>query len=121
MIGPLPQHRDTVGSDLFPTVHLDRGYDSGKTRDLLEILGFEGEIAVKGVAAPIQAGRRWPVERPHSWMNGFGTLRRFTDKRRVIVEFYLNLAAALTVLRRLINRARTQYRWPTRPTTRRLR
>ena len=50
-----------------------------------------------------------------------GKLRRCTDKRRVIVEFYLNLAAALTVLRRLINRARKQYRWPTRPTTRRLR
>jgi hypothetical protein len=46
---------------------------------------------------------------------------RFTDKRRVIVEFYLNLAAALTVLRRLINWARKQYRSPTRPTTRRLR
>jgi hypothetical protein len=77
-------------------VHLDRGYDSGKTRDLLEILGFDGEIAVTGVPAPIQAGRRWPVERTHSWMNGYGKLRRFTDKRKVIVEFYLYLAAALT-------------------------
>jgi hypothetical protein len=63
MIGPLPQHRGVHGEDLFPTVHLDRGYDSGKTRDLLEILGFIGEIAVKGTPAPIQAGRRWPVER----------------------------------------------------------
>jgi len=59
----------------------------------------------KGKPAPIQAGRRWPVERTHSWMNGYGKLRRFTDRRKVIVEFYLNLAAALTVLRRLINRA----------------
>jgi hypothetical protein len=47
--------------------------------------------------------------------------RRFTDRRKIIVEFYLNLAAALTVIRRLINRARTTHRWPTRPTTRRLR
>jgi hypothetical protein len=70
------------------------------TRDLLDVLGFAGEIAVKGVPAPIQAGRRWPVERTHSWMNGYGKLRRFTDKRKVIVEFYLNLAAALTVIRR---------------------
>ena len=101
-------------------MHLDRGYDSGKTCDLLEILGFEGEIAVKGVPAPIQAGRRWPVERTHSWMNGYGKLRRFTDKRKVIVEFYLYLAAALTVIRRLINRARSLYRWPARPVTRRL-
>jgi len=112
MIGPLPDH---------PCMHLDRGYDSGKTRDLLEILGYDADIAVKGRPAPIQAGKRWPVERTHSWMNGYGKLRRFTDKRKVIVEFYLYLAAALTVIRRLINRARSLYRWPTRPTTRRLR
>ena len=40
--------------------------------------------------------------------------------RCTTVEFYLHLTAALTVLRRLINEARTRYRWPTRPTTRRL-
>jgi hypothetical protein len=112
MIGPLPDR---------PCMHLDRGYDSNKTRDLLQILGYHGQIAVKGSPAPVQVGRRWPVERTHSWMNGYGKLRRFTDKRKVIVEFYLYLAAALTVIRRLINRARSQYRWPTRPTTRRLR
>jgi hypothetical protein len=112
MIGPLPDR---------PGMHLDRGYDSTKTRSLLQILGYEGHIAVKGVPAPIQAGKRWPVERLHSWMNGYGKLRRCTDKRKVIVEFYLNLAAALTVIRRLINRARVLYRWPARPTTRRLR
>ena len=72
MIGPLPQHRGVHGEDLFPTVHLDRGYDSGKTRNLLEVLGFTGEIAIKGVPAPIQAGPRWPVERTHSWVNGYG-------------------------------------------------
>jgi len=43
-----------------------------------------------------------------------------TEKRRVVAELYLYLAAALTVLRRLINEARTRYRWPPRPTTRRL-
>ena len=121
MIGPLPQYRDLRGGDDFPTVHLDRGYDSAKTRALLHILGFDADIAVKGQPAPIQAGRRWPVERLHSWMNGYGKLSRFTDKRKIIVEFYLYLAAALTVIRRLINRARSRYRWPTRPTTRRLR
>ncbi len=54
-------------------------------------------------------------------MNGYGKLRRCTEKRRSIAELYLHLAATLTVLRRLINRARTHYRWPTRPTARRLR
>jgi hypothetical protein len=112
MIGPLPDQ---------PCLHPDRGYDSAKTRDLLNILGYHGEIAVKGTPAPIQAGKRWPVERTHSWINGYGKLRRCTDKRKIIVEFYLYLAAALTVIRRLINRARNLYRWPTRPTTRRLR
>ena len=114
-----PDH-DAHGEDLYPTLHLDRA-TTRQTRDLLEVLGFHGEIAVTGVPAPVQVGRRWPVERTHSWMNGYGKLRRFTDRRKIIVEFYLNLAAALTVMRRLINRARTTHRWPTRPTTRRLR
>ena len=121
MIGPLPQYRDLRGGEDFPNVHLDRGYDSSKSRDLLDLLGFDAHIAAKGLPAPIQAGRRWPVERLHAWMNGYGKLRRCTDKRKVIVEFYLYLAAALTVIRRLIGRARSRYRWPTRPSTRRLR
>jgi len=111
MIGPLPDQ---------PCVHLDRGYDSTPTRDLLDELGYVHEIARKGIPAPIQAGKRWVVERTHSWMNGYGKIRRCTEKRRSTVEFSLHLAATLTVLRRLINDARTRYRWPTRPTTRRL-
>ena len=46
---------------------------------------------------------------------------QFTNKRKDVVEFYLYLAARLTVIRRLINRVLRLYRWPTRPTTRRLR
>jgi transposase len=53
-LGPLP---DEI------TVHLDAGYDSGKTRDLLAERGLRGEIAHKGEKAPIQATRRWHVER----------------------------------------------------------
>ncbi|QHC25050.1 transposase [Streptomyces sp. GS7] len=62
-------------------VNLDRGYDSDKTRCSLEELGFTGEIARKGVPAPVEAGKRWVVERSHAWMNGFGKLRRCTEKR----------------------------------------
>jgi hypothetical protein len=101
-------------------VHLDSGYDSGKTRDLLAELGLAGVIARKGVPAPIQAGNRWGVERTHSWMNNFGKLRRCTDRNGAIVDFYLYLAAAIVTVRQLIRRARTLYRWDTRPTTRRL-
>ena len=103
-----------------PTVHLDRGYDGRPSRALLDALGFDGAIARKGVPAPIQAGSRWVVERAHQWMNGYGKLRRCTEKRQSVVDFYLFLAAALVVIRQLIQRARLRYRWPSRPTTRRL-
>ena len=108
--GPLP---DT-------TVHLDRGYDSGVSRALLAELGFDGAIAGKGLPAPIQAGKRWVVERTHAWMNGYGKLRRCTEKAKAVVDLYLFLAAALVVTRCLIQRARNRYRWPGRPTARRL-
>jgi transposase len=108
---------------VFPeqvNVNLDRGYDSDKTRAALEELGFTGEIARKGVPAPIQAGKRWVVERSHAWMNGFGKLRRCTDKRQCVVDFYLYLSAAIVTLRMLIRRATPLYRWDGRPTTKRL-
>ena len=38
MTGPLPEH---------PRIHLDRGYDSRQTRDLLEMLDGDRDIAVK--------------------------------------------------------------------------
>jgi transposase len=102
------------------TAHLDRGYDNASTRRLLATLGFRSEIARKGVPAPVQAGRRWVVERTHAWMNGYGRLRRCTERDGKIVDFYLYLAAAFVVVRRLIQQARTRYRWATRPTTKRL-
>jgi len=102
------------------TVHLDRGYDGAPTRALLAEFGLDGVIARKGVPAPIQAGTRWVVERTHAWMNGYGKLRRCTEKRRTVVEFYVFLAAAVVVVRQLIQRARNHYRWPGRPATRRL-
>ena len=103
------------------TVNLDRGYDSAKTRPRCSTSsGFTAEIARKGVPAPIQAGKRWVVERTHSWMNGYGKLRRCTEKNGSVVDFYLYLAAALVTLRMLIRRAPSRYRWDGRPTTRRL-
>jgi len=102
------------------TVYLDRGYDGQPSRTVLDAFGFHGAIARKGVPAPRQAGTRWVVERTHSWMNGYGKLRRCTEKRSAVVDFYLFLAAALVVIRRLIQCARSRYRWPSRPSRRRL-
>ncbi len=110
-LGPLP-----------PTivVHLDRGYDSDVTRGLLRERGFTGEIACRGVPAPVQVGMRWVVERSQSWMNDFGKIRRCTERNGRVVTFYLFLAATVVVTRLLIQRSRTHYRWPDRPATRRL-
>jgi transposase len=102
------------------TIHLDAGYTGVPTAAMLAELGFEGAIARKGVPAPVQAGTRWVVERTHAWMNGYGKLRRCTERCRQVVDFYRFLAAAIVVVRQLLQRARLRYRWPTRPTTRRL-
>lgn len=111
VLGPLPA---------AITTHLDRGYDSAATRNLLDGLGLTGMIARKGIPAPIQVGKRWVVERTQSWMNGYGKLRRCTERTGVVVDFYLFLAATFVVARCLIQRARETFRWPDRPTTRRL-
>lgn len=102
------------------TIHLDRGYRGAPTQRVLAARGITGVIAQPGLPAPGQVGRRWVVERTHSWMNGYGKLRRCTERCGIVVDFYLFLAAALTTTRRLITEARTRYRWPTRPTTKRL-
>src|SRR3954468_4939538 len=120
LLGPtlagLDRLKDGLPDDV--TVYLDRGYDGRPSRTLLDELGFQGAIARKGVPAPLQAATRWVVERTHSWMNGFGKLRRCTEKCSAVVDFYLFLAAALVVIRRLIQCARSRYRWPSRPSTR---
>lgn len=72
LLGPtLQATKDQVGAlpDIV-NVNLDRGYDSTKSHELLDEFGFTGEITRKGIPAPIQAGKRWVVERTHSWMNG---------------------------------------------------
>ena len=102
------------------TAHLDRGSAGAPTRTLLDGLGIAGVIARKGIPAPLQVGKRWVVERTQSWMNGYGKLRRCTERSGVVVDFYLFLAAALVVTHRLIQEARARYRWPNQPTTRRL-
>lgn len=68
-------------------------------------MGFTSEFARKGVPAPIQAGKWWSVERTHSWMNGYGKLRRCTERNGAVVEFYLHLAATLVTPRMLIRRS----------------
>ncbi len=66
VVGGLPAH---------PVVHLDAGDDYQPCRQALAARGMLGEIATRGLPAPIQASRRWPVERTHAWGNQYGKLR----------------------------------------------
>jgi transposase len=76
------------------TVHLDAGSDYQTCRQVLADRSMVGQIAARGLPAPIQVGRRWVIERTHPWVNQYGKLRWCTERRRVVVEFWLLLAFA---------------------------
>ncbi|MEO7131295.1 MAG: IS5/IS1182 family transposase, partial [Dermatophilaceae bacterium] len=106
-----------VGLPEHITVHLDAGYDSGKTRELLDELGCDSVISIKGF--PLQAGARWVVERTNSWhTRGFRKLQICTERRQRVIDAYIALANAVIIIRRLIRTAWTTHRWDTRPTRR---
>jgi transposase len=105
-VGPLPAQ---------PVVHLDAGYDYQPCRQVLAERGMVGQIATRGMPAPIQVGRRWVIERTHAWGNQYGKLRWCTERRRLVVAFWLALASAVIVCGRLVRRAWTHYRWNGRP------
>jgi transposase len=98
-----------------PVVHLDAGYDYQPCRQVLAARGMAGQIATRGVPAPIQANPRWVIERTHAWGNQYGKLRWCTERRRLVVEFWLALTSAVIVLGRLLRRAWVGYRWEGRP------
>lgn len=105
-LGPLPE-------DI--TVHLDSGYDSGKTRTELAGRGLHGQIAHKGEKVPIQASGRWHIERTNSWHNAFNRLQRCYERREHVIDAYFDLADAIITIRSLLRKAWTLYRWDTRP------
>lgn len=108
-LGPLP---DDI------TVHLDSGYDSGKTRDELTGRGLHGQIARKGEKAPIQASQRWHIERTNAWHNAFNRLQRCYERRELVIGALFDLADAIITVRSLIRKAWTLYRWDIRPARR---
>lgn len=108
-LGPLP---DDI------TVHLDAGYDSVKTRALLDERGLHGRIAHKGETAPIQASQRWHVERTHAWQNAFHRLAWCYERRAAVINAFFDLADTMITVRSLIRRAWTTHRWDERPSRR---
>jgi transposase len=109
-LGPLP---DDI------TVHLDAGYDSGKTRDTLAERQLEGQIAHKGEKAPVQATERWHIERTNAWHNAFVRLARCYERRETVVEAFFDLADTIITVRSLIRRSWITHRWEGRPSKRR--
>ena len=87
------------------TLHLDRGYNNGVVRRQVKDAGIGRMIAPairRGTddeakaKAHVPLGRRWVVERTHSWLSNYGQLRRNTDRR--IVHRAAQLAFAIAVL-----------------------
>ena len=119
LLAPTLDKLNRFGFDLPEqiTVHLDAGYDSGKTRDLLDGLGCDYVISKKG--EPLQAGARWVVERTNAWhTRGFRKLQICTEVRTRVIDAFIALANAIIITRRLIREAWTRYRWNTRPARR---
>jgi transposase len=97
------------------SVHLDRGYDSGVTRERLWRRELVAEISEQGWPAPIAATKRWVVERTTSWSNAHKKLVWCTERVGSVIEFWLAFSAVIVVVGRLIRRGWTHYRWEGRP------
>ncbi len=90
-------------------VHLDAGYDSSKTREMLDELGFDYVISKKG--APLQAGKRWVVERTHAWMREFKGLSHCNERRMEVVQAWVQMVGAIILIKKLVTIGHTRYRW----------
>lgn len=97
------------------SVHLDRGYDSKRTRERLHKRGFLWEISQKGKPAPLAATKRWVVERTNSWSNAYKKLVWCTERVDRVIDFWLAFCGVVITLGRLVRRGWTHYRWESRP------
>jgi transposase len=98
------------------TLHLDRGfgypslperiahYDIAELNVLWRNKRGQGRIPLVGF------GRRWVVERTHSWFTNFGQLRRNTDRKTEHRHAALCLAATLLITAKLIDHRNQHYR-----------
>ena len=100
------------------SVHLDRGYDSEATRKRLGDRGLDAVISEKGKSASLGATKRWMVERTNSWHNAHKKLLWCTERRGPVIDFWIAFSEVVIIVRRLIRRSWTHYRWETRPTRR---
>jgi transposase len=100
------------------SVHLDRAYDSTTTRRKLAARWLVGEISEKGKPAPLQAGKRWVVERTNSWHNAHKKLVWCTERCGRVIDFWVAFSDVVIIVRRLIREGWRRYRWEGRPSRR---
>ena len=100
------------------SVHLDRAYDSKATREKLEARGLSGVIAQRGTPAPLQAVKRWVVERTNSWHNAHKKLVWCTERCGRVIDFWVAFSEVIIIVRRLLREGWTRYRWEGRPSRR---
>ena len=91
------------------TTHLDRGYDFGKIRRLLNDAGLDDLVIQKrrrpgdpDRPMPMRLGLRWIVEATNSWLSNYGQLRRNTDRRNRHRHAALSLAITIMITIKLI-------------------
>jgi transposase len=119
LLGPTLECLSRFGFELPEqiTVHLDAGYDSRVTRELLTVVGCGWKITPKGTYIRINHTKRWMIERTNSWhTRGFGLLLVVLDRVGAVQQAWTQLANAIIVLRRLLKEAWVRYRWDGRPT-----
>lgn len=97
------------------SVHLDRGYDSRSTREKLEDRGLLAAISEKGKPTPLQATKRWVVERTNSWNNAHKKLVWCTEREGRVIDFWVAFSEVVIIVRRLIREGWSRYRWEGRP------
>ncbi len=96
-------------------VHLDAGYDSKITRELLDELGCQWQIQPKGEVIAINHTRRWVVERTNSWYSrGFNLAPVCTERCEAVINALLAFMTAIIIIRHLIREAWTTHRWDSR-------
>jgi IS5 family transposase len=100
------------------SVHLDRGYDSKATRQKLEARRLSAVIAKRGKPAPLQAAKRWVVERTNSWHNAHKKLLWCTERCGRVIDFWVAFSEVVIIVRRLVREGWIRYRWETRPSRR---
>ena len=71
-------------------------------------------IPGKGKPAPLQATKRWVVQRTNSWQNPHKKLVWCTERRARGVGLWIALSGVIIVVRRLVREAWGRYRWKSR-------